>query len=158
MVVAAIPAIRLASKSLQVALTAGFNFASHLGETSDSRPLIDPSPPESNSRTDPLDRLVSRLQQYLKSIDVPEHSGIELRTDSRGGIAIEGEPGLKQAVEQWLTENREWAEAWRAAARSYLAESPTLGLSPLDPSSNMPPTSLRSQIRTRSAQHWYQAH
>ncbi len=152
---AALPAIRIASESVKGALSAGVHFAKHLADGAKSdAPKMD-GQVTNESPASGFDRLLPQLQRFLESIGAQPHPAVELQTDGQGTIAINAEPTVKKAVENWLTEHPEWMEAWQAAAGQYLAESP-IGSSSKDTSrwaaSNLP--SLRSQISSTTIEHW----
>jgi hypothetical protein len=155
-VVASLPALRLASQSIKVALETGADFASHLGAASKTDPPVDAALARPANRSHPLNDLLPRLQQFLQSIGVNDSNAVELRTNAEGNIEVEGAPEVKPAVEQWLKENPEWVESWQAAAQKFLAELPArFPGAPTAREAVLPSSSLRSRISASSAEHSY---
>ncbi len=153
--IAALPAIQIASKAVKAALDASSSFASHLVEPATSKVGDIASDKSSGNSVSNIDQLLPQLQQFLKSLGVDQRSAIELKSDGKQPIEVDAEPSLKQAVENWLVQNPDWAASWQSAVSEYLGKSPA-GFSSSNERISEPrnPLSLRSQISSSSAEHW----
>ncbi len=155
-VVASLPALRIASEAVKRAVEAGVDFASQLGGTSKTAMREGDAVTSITSRSHKLDELLPRLQQFLKSMEISNPHAIELKTSIQGNIEVHGDPEVKQAVEQWLKSNPHWTEAWQESAKEFLR-----GLPLRFPGANMPQgdeqstLSLRSRIDASSSDHFF---
>jgi len=154
--IAALPAIQIASKAAKGVLDASVSFASHLVEPATPEVGDIASDLQTESRSSAkLDQLRPKLQQFLKSLGLDHRSPIELKSDGQQPIKVDGEPSLKQAVENWLAQNPDWAASWQSAVSEYLAKSPSGSSNPLERTSETKnPLSLRSQISSSDVEHW----
>jgi hypothetical protein len=73
-----------------------------------------------DSTNESIEPSLQPLRDHLHALGYGSDSKLDLITRSDGQIDVDAEPGLRQTVERWLSENKEWADQWRASVRGYL--------------------------------------
>lgn len=149
------PAARIASDSVKLAIETGASFAEQLKASTSGVELPETSQVATAAPTRQLNQLLQELQQFLATLSVDEADSIELQSDGGNSLKVSGPVSISEAVESWLSQNPEWAEAWQTAVKRYLESGPALadrggGLG----FRHTGPQQLRSRVAIGDSEHW----
>jgi hypothetical protein len=116
------PAAKLAVRGAAQLVESGRDFASYLAHKSETPIAAKDSSAVSDLLPSRIDQLLQPLKQFLREQGYDSAEEITLVADGTGQIRVDADPGIKEAVEGWLSQNPEWSHAWQSETTMQLSQ------------------------------------
>lgn len=111
---AIVPATKIAARGAAQLVESSRDFASFMAGHSETADKSAGVSSQSDVTLSGFDKLLESLREFLRAQGYDSNDRLDLVSGSDGIIRVDADPGLKETVEAWITQNPEWRRQWQA--------------------------------------------
>jgi hypothetical protein len=116
------PAAKLAARGAAQLVESGRDFASFMAGRSETTGKFEGDAGQSDNTFSGFDRLLEPLREFLRAQGYESNDRLDLVSSGDGTIRVDADPGLKETVEAWITQNPEWRREWQSETTHQLTQ------------------------------------
>ncbi len=117
---AIVPATKLAARGAAQLVESSRDFASFMAGHSETADKAGGVSSQSDDTLSGFDKLLEPLREFLRAQGYDSSDRLDLVSGGDGIVRVEADPGLKETVEAWITQNPEWRRHWQTETNQHI--------------------------------------